>query len=298
MATACRTTRDPAFALLLAGLFLACSGSPASGPDPDDDDPPVGEVLVGAGDIAACDSDGDEATAALLDEIDGTVFTSGDNAYPDGTREDFQSCYEPSWGRHLSRTRPAPGNHDYNTPDAAPYYEYFGARAGPPGRGYYSYRLGSWQVLSLNSNVPAGRQSDQMEWLQAELSTHTGSCTLAYWHHPLFSSGDNGSDDHMKSVWEVLDTAGVDLIVTGHDHNYERFAPQDAEGNATALGIRQIVVGSGGEGLRPFKAVVRNSLVRNTTDFGVLKLTLTTEAYAWEFITPGGVKDSGSDRCA
>lgn len=285
-----------AFVAVPAGLLLACSGSPSSLP-PDDDDPPTGEVLVGAGDIASCDSEGDEETAELLDEIEGTVFTAGDNAYDDGTRENFQNCYEPSWGRHLSRTRPAPGNHDYNSPDAEPYYEYFGARAGPAGRGYYSYRLGSWQILSLNSNVAAGPQSDQLAWLEAELSTHTGSCSLAIWHHALFSSGDNGPTERMKEIWEALDGAGVDLIVTAHDHNYERFAPQDAEGNATAQGIRQIVIGTGGQGLRPFKAIAPNSLVRDATRFGVLKLTLAIEAYSWQFVTTDGIIDSGSDSC-
>jgi 3',5'-cyclic AMP phosphodiesterase CpdA len=291
-----RTTLRMAFMPLPAGLLLACGGSPASLP-PDDDDPPAGEVLVGAGDIASCDSDGDEETAQLLDGIEGTVFTAGDNAYQEGTAQQFEECYGPSWGRYLSRTRPAPGNHDYLSPDAAPYYEYFGGRAGPAGRGYYSYRLGSWQILSLNSNVAAGPQSDQMAWLEAELSTHTGSCSLAYWHHPLFSSGDNGPTERMREIWALLDAAGVELIVTGHDHNYERFAPQDAEGNASAQGIRQIVVGTGGQGLRPFKTVAVNSLVRDASRFGVLKLTLATEAYSWQFVTVDGITDSGSDIC-
>lgn len=257
------------------------------------DPPPV--VLVGAGDIATCSGEGDESTAALLDEIEGIVFTTGDHAYPDGTADEFAACYGPSWGRHKDRTRPSPGNHDYHVRDASGYYGYFGADAGGPG-GYYAYDAGTWRVYSLNSEIAS---DDQLAWLEFDLAEHPRACILAYWHHPVFSSGRHGNDKVMRPIWRALESVGADLILNGHDHDYERFAPQTASGEASADGIRQIVVGTGGAGLRPFDKVKPNSEVRNDDTHGVLELELSEDGYEWEFVPVAGgtFTDSGSDSC-
>ncbi len=256
-------------------------------------------MLVRAGDIAECENTRDEATAAVLDTLPGTVFTAGDNAYDDGTAEEFSNCYAPSWGRHLGRTRPTPGNHDYRTDDGAPYYAYFGAAAGEAGKGFYAYDLGDWHVIGLNSNIDVGADSEQLAWLRADLDSHTTRCAVAYWHHPRFSSGHHGNDADLDAVWQVLYAAGVDVVVNGHDHNYERFAPQTPAAEPDALGIRQFVAGTGGRGLRAIDTVVANSEVRNTDTWGVLVLRLLADAYEWEFVPAAGgmFRDVGRDEC-
>jgi len=256
------------------------------------------ETFVGAGDIAVCSSNGPEQTARLLDSIPGTVFTAGDNAYPSGTMRAFKDCYEPTWGRHKARTRPSPGNHDYDVPGAGPYFEYFGASAGG-GTGYYSYRLGGWLVLSLNSNVPAGEGSAQFEWVQSELATHRTKCNLAYWHHPVITSGPNGDNPNMQSMWKLMARAGVDLVISGHDHLYERFAPMNGDLAADPVsGVRFFIAGTGGA--RPYAVVsVRPLSEVRASVWGVLKLTLRGDSYDWEFISvPGsGFHDAGVGRC-
>ncbi|MGH7531164.1 MAG: Ig-like domain-containing protein [Gemmatimonadales bacterium] len=257
-------------------------------------------ALVGAGDIASCDASGDERTADLLDEIAGTVFTAGDHAYPDGTVEQFRQCYDPSWGRHKDRTRPAPGNHDYHTFGAAGYYGYFGAAAGAPDQGYYSYDLGGWHVIALNSNLRMNAGSPQEQWLRQDLATNPAPCTLAYWHDPRFSSGLHGSSGISQGAWDALYAAGADVIIAAHDHTYERFAPQDPEGRLDLeRGIRQFVVGTGGAGLYEFRGVAANSEVRNNESHGVLRLTLHPDRYEWEFVPVGGggFTDAGSASC-
>jgi hypothetical protein len=261
-------------------------------------------VLVGAGDIANCSTTGDEYTADLLDDIDGTVFTTGDNAYEGGTDAEFANCYEPTWGRHKARTYPSPGNHEYHTGSAFGYFNYFGAAAGDPSQGYYSYNLGSWHVVVLNSmcqNVGGcGNDSPMLVWLQQDLAANLNACTLAYWHHPLFSSGEHGNQTEMKPIWEALYASDVDVVVNGHDHSYERFAPQEPSGEADpARGIREFVVGTGGTFLRPFRTSEPNSEVRNDDTHGVLKLTLRSSGYDWEFVPVAGgtFTDSGSDSC-
>lgn len=260
-------------------------------------------ILVGAGDIANCDvGPGHEATGKLLDDIPGTVFTMGDHAYPKGSSKSFRECYELSWGRHKARTRPSPGNHDYMTNLALPYFEYFGENAGPSRRGYYSYQLGAWHIISLNSDDAASRTSKQVQWLREDLAAHPSACTLAYWHVPVFSSGAHGNDRHMTEVWRVLYEHGVEVVVNGHDHSYERFAPQDPDGNADpAHGIREFVVGTGGGGVYPFgKKTEPNSEVRQHLSYGVIKFTLHPDRYDWEFITAKGqpFSDKGSAACA
>ncbi len=259
-----------------------------------------GEVLVGAGDIADCGSSGAEATAALLDAIPGTVFTAGDNAYSSGTASEYANCYDPTWGRHKARTRPAPGNHEYNTSDAAPYYAYFGANAGPSGRGYYSYDLGDWHLISLNSNIDMSVGSAQELWLRADLAATTKTCVLAYWHHPRFSSGSHGSSTESQPLWQALYDYNADVVVVGHDHNYQRFAPQTPSGAPDPVrGIREFVAGTGGRSHYSFSTPIANTEAYNTDTWGVLKLTLDAASYSWEFIPIAGgtYRDSGTGAC-
>lgn len=274
---------------------LALTGCLAAA-DPDSSLP----VLVGAGDIAVCGANNDdEATARLLDSIPGVVFTAGDNAYVDGTAQEFAQCYEPTWGRHKSRTRPAPGNHDYNTPGATGYFSYYGALAGDAGVGYYSYDFAGWHIISLNSNVPMTAGAAQEQWLRADLSLHPAPCSLAYWHHPRFSSGLHGGTNESEPLWQALYDADADVVIQGHDHTYERFAPQTPAGVLDATrGIRAFVAGTGGAGLYPFPVIAANSEFRQNTTHGVLKLTLAPNSYDWEFIsTAGTVVDAGTGTC-
>lgn len=258
-------------------------------------------VLAGAGDIANCQFlGGAQATALLLDRIQGSVFTLGDHAYETGSAQQFEQCYEPTWGRHKARTRPTPGNHDYLTRGGAPYYTYFGALAGPSGKGYYSYNLGAWHVVVLNSNLPAGPNSAQIKWLRDDLDASKTVCALAYWHVPVFSSGEHGNSLLMREAWRVLYDAGADLVLNGHDHDYERFAPQDPSGRADPKrGIREFIVGTGGGGVYRFNVIRANSEVRNNMTYGVLKLTLRPTSYDWEFIPAGAqtFRDSGRADC-
>src|SRR6185312_12473324 len=188
-------------------------------------------TLVGAGDIANCSGSGDEATAAMIDTMPGTVFTAGDNAYSDGSALNFSNCYQPSWGKFKDRTRPSPGNHDYHISGAADYYAYYGANAGPSGRGYYSYDLGAWHIVSLNSNISMSAGSAQEQWLRADLAASSAACVLAYWHHPRWSSGTtHGSFTGAQGIWQALYDLGADVVVEGHEHNYERFAPKNGSG--------------------------------------------------------------------
>ena len=255
-------------------------------------------VLVGAGDIGMCTPEVG-ATAQLLERTPGTVIAVGDLAYPSGSASDFASCYDPTWGRVKDRTRPAPGNHDYQTDRAAPYYAYFGENAGPPGRGYYSYRAGAWLVLSLNSNVSGATDSPQAAWVRATLADNPTNCTLAYWHHPLFTSGPNGDNAVMRDIWRILQDGGADVVISAHDHLYERFAAQDANGRASPLaGLRQFTVGTGGAHLYQPKAIHTNSEVIGDAH-GVLRLTLRASSYDWQFVSVAGkaFTDFGTGQC-
>jgi hypothetical protein len=257
-------------------------------------------VLVGAGDIASCDSTGDEATANLIAAIPGTVFTAGDNVYESGTASEFSKCYNPSWGRFKARTHPVPGNHDYNTSNGAGYFGYFGAAAGIPGKGYYSFNLGTWHIVMLNGEINHAAGSPQEVWLRQDLATHPAACTLAIWHEPLFSSGStHGSNPDYKAFWQALYTYHADVVVNGHEHNYERFAPQTPAGVAAANGIREFVAGMGGRSHYPFGKAIANSLVRNGDTYGVIKFTLHANSYDWKFIPVAGktFSDSGSALC-
>jgi len=265
-------------------------------------------VLVGAGDIASCASTGDEATANLLDNIAGTVFTLGDNVYDNGTATEFANCYGPSWGRTgiKSRTRPTPGNHDYNTTNASAYFAFFGSAAGDPTKGYYAYNLGAWRIYVLNTNtgtcsvVACGAGSAQEAWLKADLAANPHQCVAAMWHHPRFSSGQHGNNTVSQALWQDLYDAHADLILNGHDHTYERFAPQDPSGNLDPTnGIVEMVVGTGGKDHYAFATVKANSLVRDNTASGVEKLTLSSTGWTFQFVPEAGktFTDSGSGTC-
>ena len=293
----------------LLGALAAMSGAARSGteawPAAQTAAAQTAEVLVGAGDIADCANlVGAEATAKLLLNIPGTVMAVGDLAYPDGTPANF-ACYDRTWGQAKTRTRPAVGNHEFHTAGATYYFQYFGDAAGDAGKGYYSYELGSWHIVVLNSECDqvggCDAGSRQEQWLRQDLADHRAACTLAYFHKPLFSSGGtHGNDLRVKPLWDALYQAGAEVIVNGHDHDYERFAPQTPEGKADpARGIREFVAGTGGKSHRPFGAAHANSEVRNADTFGVLKLTLMAGRYAWEFVPEQGktFSDSGQGSC-
>ena len=303
-----------AFAFVALGLTLAIAvlllWRPGGGPLPSASlvIPPVPSgnltILVGAGDIAECADDDDEATADLVAGIPGTVFLAGDNAYSRGSLNEYRRCYEPSWGRFLDRTHPVPGNHEYETAGAAGYREYFGARAEPEGTTWYSWDAGDWHVIMLDSDCASigGCEADspQGEWLTADLGASDAKCTLAIWHHPRFSSGEHGNDGRTDFLWRALYDAGADVIVNGHDHDYERFAPQDPDGAADPeRGIREFIVGTGGARLRDFRVIRANSEVRDAATHGVIRLILSPEGYSWDFVpVAGGIfTDSGSDVC-
>ncbi len=264
-------------------------------------------VFVGAGDIASCGRTQDESTAQLLDSIAGTVFTLGDNVYPDGTTTEFTNCYGPTWGRHKNRTKPSPGNHDYHTAGASGYYTYFGSAASPLDtnctancKGYYSYNLGAWHIIALNSEIDHSAGSPQEQWLRSDLAANQNVCTLAYWHKPRFSSGTHGNNSSFQPFWQALYDYGADVALNGHDHTYERFAPQSPTGqSAPTRGIREFVVGTGGASLYSFPTIQPNSEARNNTAWGVLKLTLRATSYSWEFVPIAGqtFTDSGSANC-
>ena len=231
------------------------------------------------------------------------VLALGDLQYEEGALPAFTESYGRSWGRVKSITRPAPGNHEYETTGASGYYEYFGASAHGSHRGYYSFGLAGWHVLALNANCDeiggCDARSPEATWLRADLAAHPARCTLAYWHQPRFSSGTHGSDPTYDAFWRALVAAHADVVLAGHDHDYERFAPQDADGRADpARGIREFVVGTGGRELRPFASVQPNSRVRSASTLGVLELTLGAGAYAWRFRPAvGSFADSGSAPC-
>jgi len=266
---------------------------------------PADPVLIGAGDIADCAALGPAAkTAHLIERVEGTVFTLGDNAYGSGTPRQYDECYGPTWGRFKARTRPVVGNHEYLTACATGYFGYFGAAGGDPTRGYYSYDLGRWHVVVINSNCGEidGCQtgSPQEQWLRQDLASHPAPCTVAMWHNPRYSSGEHGDDPSMRDIWQALYDANADVVLSGHDHDYQRFAPQDADGKADPVrGVRQFVAGTGGRNLYEWEHKDSNSEVKDNETFGVLKITLHDGGYDWEFVPVEGqtFTDRGSAKC-
>ena len=276
-------------------------------------------VLIAVGDIAICGTSGDEETGKLADSLlrtdsaQGTqtiIITLGDNAYPSGDQgvnDYFARCFKPSWGdaRIMSAIHPSPGNHDYDSGSGLPYFDFFGARAGPSGKGYYSFDFAGWHLISLNSELyfgagDAGSQKAQEDWLRADLKQHPTACVLAYFHRPYFSSGVYGTTPEVKPLWQILYDGGVDLVLNGHEHDYERFLPQTSAGAAdTAKGMEEIIAGTGGGTLRSFgDQLARNSAAHIQGRFGVLKLRLGSGEYTRAFIdTDGRVWDAGARKC-
>jgi hypothetical protein len=262
-------------------------------------------TLVGAGDIAGCDFKHDSKTARLLGKIPATVFTLGDSVYPDGTRKQFRDCYDPTWGKYKKRTRPSVGNRDYETSGAEPYFDYFGWRAGKPSRGYYSYELGAWHIVALNSNCKevggCEWRSAQGHWLRRDLDRHRARCTLAYFHHPLYASGSGYDSPEVKPFWHVLYNHHAEVILNGHAHRYERFARIKPSGaRSLAKGIRQFIVGTGGApGGSQHGPNDPRVQAKKVGAPGVLKLDLGSGFYHWKFVPVAGrnYTDSGRARC-
>ena len=296
-------------ALLLASMalavMLACMAAVLTAV------PGVGQTrtvtLVGAGDIAGCYYRADSKTARLLGRIPGTVFTLGDNVYPEGTAKQFRNCYDPTWGKYKRRTKPTAGNHDYLTEDAKPYFNYFGTRAGRPSRGYYSYDRGSWHIVALNSNCSevggCGVRSPQGRWLRRNLAANPARCTLAYFHYPRYTSAATIARTTQLSVrpfWKILYRRDADVILSGHAHRYERYAPMTPGGELDRQnGIRQFVVGTGGNDGSDDSKPAPNLQRLKTKTPGVLKLNLGAGSYHWRFVPIAGktFTDSGDDEC-
>ncbi len=280
--------------------------------------------MIGTGDIADCETTGDEATAVLTDSVlranaaanvETVAFTLGDHAYPEASERLLQRCFTPSWGDSskliMKVIRPSLGNHDWYADRGEPYYRYFGERAGEAGKGYYTYGLGDWQVIVLNSelaiNGSGSDRGDQETWLREQMSANKLVCSVAYFHRPLFSSSYRQGHPPMRRLWDILYEGNVDLVLSGHDHHYERFAPQTPRGVADNIkGIEQILVGTGGASLRGFgsrfgilgRSTARNSLVQIQGHFGVLLLTLGKDAYQSAFLsTDGRVWDRHGRKC-
>jgi 3',5'-cyclic AMP phosphodiesterase CpdA len=302
-----------AFAILWLGIGIACSSSPAA-PSPGVGTPPPGGgghagpsgpvptgatvKVVGVGDIGVCGSAGVARTAALVANLEGLILLAGDIAYLHGTMANFRDCFEPQWGRFRNRWRAVPGNHEYETANARDYYSYFGEASGSDNTGFYAFVAGDWLILMLNSNIPAGRNSAQWEFVRRQLDQQRTPCTMAVWHHPLFSSGPNGDNINMRDLWALLEAAPIEVILNGHDHFYERFARQMSDGTPEpAKGIRQFIVGTGGADLYGFVRTAPNSEVRYS-EHGAMQFTLEPAQYRWEYRNvTGTVLDFGLDTC-
>ena len=258
-------------------------------------------TLVGAGDIADCGSDGAMQTAAMLDSIRGTIFIAGDVAYVSKENpHPFVTCFDPAWGRHRARIRPSVGNHEYSAEGPGAYFDYFGAQAGPRPGGYYSYDLGTWHVIALNTNIPADAGSPQQAWLQSDLKGHLGRCTIAYMHHPRFSSGSHAERDKLIPIWRTFARYGVSVVIAGHDHMYERFAPLDTNGAPDSVnGVRQFVVGTGGAHRSRIDTVLPGSDVHSTDSFGLIRFSLLKDRYHWTFmpVKKHAFTDDGDAAC-
>jgi len=285
-------------------LLVKCSGTTPSGPSGGGNNPPpaTASVINAAGDIGECGF-GALQTGTILDNLSGTILALGDLAYMQGSSADFAKCYDPAWGRHKGRTKPVPGNHEYETDRTAKaYYDYFGQLArGDSGEGYYAFTEGPWRIIAINDNIPFGPGSAQMQWLREELETTRLPCTLAYWHKPLFSSGPNGTANDgaaSRVLWNTLMEFGVDVVLNGHDHEYERFAPQDQDGRPMVNGIREFVAGTGGAHSYTPLAPKPNSEVRLSGIYGILRINLFATSYHWEFYSGvNTIVDRGDGAC-
>lgn len=298
-----RRARSPRFAAAIAALSLAagCANSP-SGPTPAGGNVPPSTghtaVVLGVGDIGMCNQPAVGQTARLVAGQDGDLLLAGDIAYFQGTAANFRDCFDPEWGRFRDRWHATPGNHEYESAGAGPYFDYFGAAAGNDRKGYYAFMAGDWQILMLNSNIAAGRGSEQWEFVRRQLDAQHTPCTMAVWHHPMFSSGPNGNNPVMRDMWSLLEAAHVEVVLNGHDHLYERFARQLANGTPDpANGIRQFTAGTGGAELYNFVRAAPNSESR-VLQYGVIRFTLKPAIVEWAFLgIDGSVNDSGLDTC-
>lgn len=287
--------------LAVIGVLLGTDGGgPGRGPAP--------AVLLAAGDIAECGFAGDEATAEILERFpEATIAAVGDTVYDKGTPDEYERCYKPSWGRFRSRTRPAVGNHEYSTEDASGFADYFGDLAGRAGAHWYSYDIGPWHAVVLNSQcwkVGGCEQDDpQLTWLRRDLDENAERCTVAYFHRPPFSSGRYGdleATDNLLPLWQALVDGGVDVALAGHEHSYERMQPLDRDGKADPDGARLFIVGTGGGNLRQFRTPpLPITEARDGGTWGVLKLDLEREGYSWAFlpVAGGDFEDAGTGRC-
>jgi hypothetical protein len=273
-------------------MSKAPSSSPTSGPSASAAD----AILLAVGDIAYCDGTADELVGEMAARLPGTIALLGDNAYQHGSAADYAKCFNPTWGGLRDRLRPVPGNHEYETKEAAAYFTYFGASVGQLGEGWYSYDLGAWHLIALNSECGAirgcGAGSPELAWLVADLAAHPVACTLAYWHHPRYSSGLHGDNDMTEEFWQALAAAGADVVLEGHDHDYERMAPIN--------GIRSFVVGTGGRSLYEWPGSPgQYTEVRANDTYGLLQLTLGAADYSWQFIpaSGGSFTDAGTAGC-
>jgi hypothetical protein len=294
---------NSALALIVAGGAAACADSPSGpsgggGGNGGGGGTPQTATAIVVGDIGMCGREAVAQTARLVAGLEGTLLLAGDIAYPQGSAANFRDCFHPSWGQFRSRWYAVPGNHEYDSAGAAPYFAYFGEAAGTDGTGYYAVRLGQWLVLMLNSNIAAGVRSPQYEFARTELAAQRTPCTMAVWHHPLFTSGPNRPNPSMRDLFALLESSRTEVIVNGHDHLYERFARQSADGRLNpAAGVRQFIVGTGGADLYGFIGVADNSEER-IMRHGVLRLTLHPAQVGWEFHTiDGAVLDRGLDVC-
>ncbi|HKO32769.1 MAG TPA: metallophosphoesterase [Candidatus Limnocylindria bacterium] len=257
--------------------------------------PPEPQVLLAVGDVATCESGADDAVAALASRLPGTIALLGDTVYDDGSTPEFRECFDPSWGQMRSRIRPAVGNHEYHTDAASGFFTYFGDAAGEAGKGWYSYDLGAWHVVVLNSNcgedVECWSGTEQYAWLQSDLASFHGDCLLAYWHHPRWSSGRHGNSNWVGPFWDAIRDAGGDIVLSGHDHTYERVSVD---------GVREFVVGTGGKSHYPFtRSPLPGTEARNDSTYGLLWLALGERTYQWQFLGLGdtGFADAGSGEC-
>ncbi|MBN1654308.1 MAG: metallophosphoesterase [Deltaproteobacteria bacterium] len=266
-------------------------------------DDSAGVAVYAAGDIGRCGTENDTLTGNLLDSLEGPILVLGDAAQGDGSWSDFINCFDPPWGRHKERMYPTPGNHEYYVRDADAYFDYFGDAAGERGKGYYSFDIGDWHVVSLNTNcseVMCSEGSEQEMWLRQDLAASDKACTLAFGHHPRYSSGKHGDTSAIKPLWQALIDHGAEIVLAGHDHAYQRYWPMDAEGNLSATGLTEFVVGTGGSSLRSFpNPQPCTCAIRQNTSFGVLRLTLKAKSFEWEFIPveAGSFSDSGRAYC-
>lgn len=280
----------PLLIVLLLGL-CACPRAPL--PTVPDDG---AVIVVAAGDISAPQLTGQQLTATLVEaQHPAAVLVLGDGQYPEGALEDYQRYYEPTWGRFKALTYPVPGNHEYKSGGAG-YFAYFGARAGDPAKGYYSFDLGDWHLVALNTNhdclaVPCDAESEQLKWLEADLAASTKKCTLAYWHHPRWNSGSHGDFARATAIWKSLQEHGVELVLNGHEHFYERVGPVD--------GMVQLTVGTGGIGFSPYAKLTPASVARQNDTLGVVRLKLGATAWESDFIGVPGSKfvDHASGVC-